>query len=69
MTLDAYLRQPAAKTLTDLASEVGVSKGRLSQIRGAGKCPPELALRIENATNGAVSATVMSHVIAQARAA
>lgn len=69
MTLDTYFKQPGAKSLTELAALVGVSKGRLSQIRGGEKCPPDLALRIEAATNGAVSASALSHIIAQARAA
>lgn len=69
MNLDAYFKQSDAKSLTDLAALVGVSKGRLSQIRGGEKCPPELALKIETATGGIVSASALSHVIAQARAA
>jgi DNA-binding transcriptional regulator YdaS (Cro superfamily) len=68
MTLDAYLNQPN-QSLTDLAAKVGVSKGRLSQIRGGEKCPPELALKIEAATGGVVGASALSHIIAQARAA
>ena len=69
MTLDTYLRQQGAVSLTDLAKRIGVSKGRLSQIRGGEPCPPALALQIETATEGAVSASALSHVIAQARAA
>jgi DNA-binding transcriptional regulator YdaS (Cro superfamily) len=69
MTLDTYLKQADAKTLTVLARDAGVSKGRLSQIRGGEPCPPDLALRIEAATDGAVSASDLSHVIARARAA
>jgi len=68
MTLDAYLNRTDT-TLTDLAKDVGVSKGRLSQIRGGEPCPPALALRIEAATGGTVSASKLSTVIAQARAA
>lgn len=69
MTLDAYFKQPNAPSLTAIAAAIGVSKGRLSQIRGGEKCPPDVALRIEAATAGAVSASALSHVIAQARAA
>ena len=68
MTLDAYLSLPENKA-GDLAAAIGVSKGRLSQIRGGDKCPPELALKIEAATGGTVSASALSHVIALARAA
>ena len=69
MTLDAYFKRPDAKTQTEVALIAGVSKGRLSQIKGGNPCPPDLALRIEAATDGAVSASELSHVIAQARAA
>ena len=69
MTLDAYFKQPDAKSQTAIAAAAGVSKGRLSQIKGGAPCPPDLALRIESATGGAVSASELSHVIAQARAA
>jgi plasmid maintenance system antidote protein VapI len=69
MTLDAYLNQPDALSLTDLAAAISISKGRLSQIRGGEPCTPDLALRIEAATNGAVSASDLSHIIARARAA
>lgn len=68
MTLDAYLKMPDQKA-GDLARAIGVSKGRLSQIRGGEKCPPELALKIEAATGGIVNASALSHVIALARAA
>ena len=69
MTLDTYLKQANAKTLTILAEHCGVSEGRLSQVRGGEPCPPSLALKIEAATGGQVSASALSHIIAQARAA
>ena len=68
MTLDAYLNQPGKKA-SDLAKAIGISKGRLSQIRTAGSCPPDIALKIEAATAKAVSASTLSHTIALARAA
>jgi DNA-binding transcriptional regulator YdaS (Cro superfamily) len=68
MDLTAYLNQPGNKA-ADLAKAIGVSDGRLSQIKGGQPCPPELALKIEAATNGVVSASALSHVIALARAA
>ncbi len=68
MTLAAYLNQPGNKA-GDLARAIGVSDGRLSQIKGGEPCPPELALKIEAATKGVVSASALSHVIALARAA
>jgi DNA-binding transcriptional regulator YdaS (Cro superfamily) len=69
MTLNEYLERAGSKSLTALSGEVGVSKGRLSQLRNATEWPPELALKIEAATNGMLSATQLSGVIAQARAA
>lgn len=69
MTLDTYLAAEGAKSLTALSQEVGISKGRLSQLRKATDWPPELALKVEKATEGAVSASEISPVIAEARAA
>lgn len=67
MTLDAYLAQPGAKSLTALALEVGVSKGRLSQLRLQTRWPPALALRVEEATSNVVDAASLSDVVAQVR--
>lgn len=68
MTLDAYLEPEGAKSLTALSIEVGISKGRLSQLRNVtGAWPPELALKIEAATDGALDASILSSVVAQAR--
>jgi DNA-binding transcriptional regulator YdaS (Cro superfamily) len=67
MTLDAYLSAVGALSLTELASKAGVSKSRLSQLRDATEWPPELALRVEEATKGALSASGLSPVIARAR--
>ena len=69
MTLDTYLAQPNAKSLTALALEVGISKGRLSQLRHKTDWPPELALKVEQATDGAINASWLSHTVATARAA
>ena len=69
MTLDTYLTAPDAKSLTALSLEIGVSKGRLSQLRNATEWPPELALKVEAATSGALNASLLSCVVAQARTA
>jgi hypothetical protein len=74
MTLDDYLGSPAALSLTELSAACGVSKGRLSQLRAKdGKAPPDfppdLALRIERATDGCVDAALLSSVIRSSRAA
>jgi DNA-binding transcriptional regulator YdaS (Cro superfamily) len=67
MTLDAYLKRPDAKTLTELAGLVGISKGRLSQLRASTAWPPQLALDVEKATDGGVNAAGISKTIADAR--
>lgn len=67
MTLDGYLRLAGSKSLTELANEIGVSKGRLSQLRDAIDWPPELALKAEMATAGVVNASGISPIVARAR--
>lgn len=69
MTLNDYLAAPDAKTLTALSLEIGVSKGRLSQLRNATEWPPELALKVEGATAGKLNASFLSDVVAKARVA
>lgn len=54
-------------SLTALAKAVGVSKGRISQLRDSLDWPPELALKVEDATGGDVSASDICPVIAKAR--
>lgn len=66
-TLDAYLARKDAKKLTDLAIEIGISKARLSQLRNSRDWPPALALKVEEATGGKLSASKLSRVILDAR--
>jgi hypothetical protein len=67
MTLDAYLKRDGAETLTDLSAKLGITKGRLSQLRESTDWPPELALKAESETDGALNASDLSPVIADAR--
>lgn len=67
MTLDTYLSTEGAKSLTALSAEIGISKGRLSQLRNATEWPPELALKVEEATQGKLDASALSKVVAMAR--
>lgn len=67
MTLEAYLKRPDALSLSQLAAEIGVSKGRMSQLRKAREWPAELALTAEAKTDGALSASSLSPVVARAR--
>lgn len=46
---------------------MGISKGRLSQLRDSTDWPPELAMTAEEKTNGALDAAELSPVIAKAR--
>lgn len=69
MTLQEYLNQPDALTRSALCERLGISNGRLSQLRDLTDWPPELALRLEEVTAGAISASDVSPIIAQARAA
>lgn len=66
-TLDAYLATADAVKLTVLADRMGVTKGRLSQLRHSKDWPPDLALKCEEALGGAISASELSSVIARAR--
>ena len=67
MTLDTYLGRKDAKTLTALSALIGVTKGRLSQLRNSSDWPPDLALKVEEATGGKLSASDLSPTIAKAR--
>lgn len=68
MLLDTYLKRQGAMSLTTLSDKIGVSKGRLSQLRNSKEWPPELALKAEEATLGILSASKLSPVIKMARA-
>lgn len=69
MTLDEYLKQDDAPSLSDLSKRLEVSKGRLSQLRNSIEWPPELALKAEEQTGGVLNASELCGVIAQARKA
>ncbi len=68
MTLSEYLSRDDAMSLTELSVKLGVSKGRLSQLRDATDWPPDLAMKAEEATEGALDASVLSPTVARARA-
>lgn len=69
MTLSRYLETDGAPSLTDLSVKLGISKGRLSQLRDSVEWPPDLALKAEEQTNGALDAGELSPIIARARQA
>lgn len=69
MTLSQYLEREGAPSLTDLSVKLGISKGRLSQLRDSVEWPPELALEAEKQTDGALDAAALSPIIARARQA
>ncbi len=66
-TLADYLSTPNAPTLTDLSARCGVTPGRLSQLRDDLDWPPEIALKVEEQTDGALDAARLSPLIARAR--
>ena len=66
-TLDDYLRRKDAKRVTELSQELGVTAGRISQLRDATEWPPALALKIEAATDGFLDAGKLSVTISKAR--
>lgn len=68
MTLEKYLKRPDAMNLTALSKALGISKGRMSQLRHEKDWPPELALKLEKATLGAIDASRFSPVVKMARA-
>lgn len=69
MTLSQFLDTGGAPSLTDLAEKIGISKGRLSQLRDSVEWPPDLALKAEEQTKGALDAARLSPIIARARQA
>jgi hypothetical protein len=67
MELATYLSRPDAMNRSQLAAAIGVSKGRITQLKDK-PWPPELALAAERVTQGALDAAMLSPVVAQARA-
>jgi DNA-binding transcriptional regulator YdaS (Cro superfamily) len=67
LTLSQFLDTNGAPSLTDLAEKIGISKGRLSQLKSETDWPPDIALKIEAATHGAIDASAMSTIIQRAR--
>lgn len=67
MTLGQYLETAGAPSLTELSAMLGISKGRLSQLRKEKDWPPDIALKAETATGGALDAASLSTIIARAR--
>lgn len=66
MTLLEYLKRPGAMNRAEICDGLGITPGRLSQLKAA-PWPPELALKMEKLTRGALSASDLCPVIKQAR--
>lgn len=66
MTLDQYLNGEGALSRAELSKKLEITRGRLSQLKNA-DWPPELALKAEEETGGALDASVLSSIIARAR--
>lgn len=74
MTLKQYLALDGALSRNELCEKLNISGGRLSQLNdaiagGEGEWPADLALKIEEATGGALDASTLSSIIARARKA
>jgi hypothetical protein len=67
MTLSEYLDREDAPSLTDLSAKLGISKGRLSQLRSESDWPADLALKVEKETGGLLNASALSSIVARAR--
>jgi hypothetical protein len=67
MNLQEYLALDKSPSLTELSEKMGISKGRLSQLRTSLNWPPELAMTAEIESGGALDAAHLSPIIAQAR--
>ena len=65
-TISQY-RKDKGLTLEAFAQLVGKSKGHMSQVENSMQCSAKLALEIERATDGGVSAAVLNTEVAQAR--
>jgi plasmid maintenance system antidote protein VapI len=67
MTLTEYLNREKL-SLSAFGALVGVTKGRLSDLNKNGRdWPPDLALKVEEHSGGAVDAAELSTIIARAR--
>lgn len=66
MSVSDYFKRPGAMTRAELSAALGISEGRLSQLRDK-PWPPELAMKAEAETRGALSASELSPIVAQAR--
>jgi DNA-binding transcriptional regulator YdaS (Cro superfamily) len=66
MSLKQYFERPDAMNASQLAAKIGISKGRMSQLKDK-PWPPDLALAAEKATEGLLDAGALSPIIAEAR--
>ena len=67
MDFHEYLAAEDALSLTALAERIGVSIGRLSQLKKSGGWTADLAMDIEAATGGKIDAARLSPTVARAR--
>lgn len=67
MDFAQYLASDHALSLTEIANRTGVSLGRISQLKRSGAWTPEMALAVEQATDGVVDASQLNDTIKRAR--
>lgn len=68
MTLTEYLKKSDSLTASQLASSLGVSAGRITQLKADGAdWPAHLAMDAEKLTEGALDAAKLSSAVKRAR--
>ena len=68
MTLTEYLKKSDSLTASQLASSLGVSAGRITQLKADGAdWPAHLAMDAEKITEGALDAAKLSSAVKRAR--
>jgi DNA-binding transcriptional regulator YdaS (Cro superfamily) len=67
MDFETYLKSSEALKPKELCARLGVSKGRLSQLRNGAEWPAHLALAAEEATDGQLDASLLSSIVEKAR--
>jgi hypothetical protein len=67
-SLTPFVKPERSRYVSDLAEKAGISKGHASMVlRGKWPCSPRVALDLERASGGEISASVLSPVIRLAR--
>ena len=66
--IKSYFDRPGSLKRAEVCEAMNITQGRLSQLRDSVDWPPELALKMESVTRGAINASDISPLVAKARA-